>query len=77
MDGVRHRRDHIAQELRRSHLVGPRMEFGECELGRPVDGHEEIELAFGCLHFGNVDMEVSNGVALELLLGGLVALHLG
>lgn len=53
------------------------MEFSECELGCSVDGHEEVELALSCLHFGNVDMEIANGVALEPLLDRFIALHLG
>ena len=49
MQGIWHHRDHIAEELRSSHLVGRGMEFGECELGRLIDGHEEIEPALGRL----------------------------
>lgn len=58
------------------HLVNRGLEFGDREPGRPVDGHDEIEPAIGCLQLCNVDMEVANGVVLELLLGRLVALQL-
>ena len=53
------------------------MEFDIGELAGAIDGDEEIELAFGGLHLGDVDMEVADRVALELLLGRLVALDLG
>ena len=33
----------------------------------------EVKLPFGGLHFGDVDVEVADRVALELLLGRLVA----
>ena len=49
---------------------------GEGELGGPVDGHEEIELAFLGAHLGDVDVEVADRVALERLLGRLVAVDL-
>lgn len=42
-------------------------------LGRPVDGHEEIEVALGCLHLGNTNMDVADGIALESRLDRLVA----
>jgi hypothetical protein len=43
-------------------------QLDEGELGRVVNGHEEIELAFGRLHLGSVQVEVTDRVALELLL---------
>lgn len=77
VQGVWHRRDHIAQELRCCHLVSRRMQFSERELGRSVDGNEEIELALSRLHFGDVNVEIADGVALEPLPGGLVTLDIG
>ncbi len=74
MQGVGHRLDHIAQELRCNQLGGRGMEFGERKLGRPVDGHEQIELALGRLHLCDVDVEVANRIVLELLFGRFVAL---
>jgi hypothetical protein len=32
-----------------------------------INGNEQVELAFGRLHLGNVDVEVADRVALELL----------
>ena len=46
------------------------------ELGCLVDADEEVELAFSCLHLGDVDVEEANGVALELLTLGLVAIDI-
>lgn len=46
------------------------------ELGGPVDTDEEKEIAFGRLHFGDVDVKEADGVALELLPLGFVALDI-
>ena len=77
MQGIWHCLDQIAQELGSNHLAGLGMEFGKRELGGSVNGHKQIELALGCLHLGNVDVKVADGVALEPLLGRLVAWHFG
>ena len=52
------------------------MQLDEGELRGPVDGHEEIELALLGAHLGDVDVEVADRIALELLLGRLVAVDL-
>jgi hypothetical protein len=70
VDLVGNCRDEMAQEFGCDHLGGPLVQFDIGELGRPMDGHEEIELAFRGLHLGDVDVEVSDG---ELRLGRLVA----
>lgn len=57
--------------------VGAFDQLDEGELAGAVDGNEEVELAFGGLHLGDVDVEVSDGIGLEGLLGGLVAFDLG
>jgi len=62
--------------------VGPGMVgLGKAMVGalRPagvVDGHEEIELAFAGAHFGQIEVEVADGIAVELLPSGFCALHL-
>jgi hypothetical protein len=76
MNGVRHGRDQIAQELSGIHLTGFGIEFCEGELGCPVNRYEEIELALGRLHLSNVDVEITDWVALKLLLRLFVAFHL-
>jgi hypothetical protein len=73
VDGVGNGCDQIAQELGGHHLAGLPMEFRTGELGGTIDGNEQIELAFCGLHLGDVDMEVADRVALELLLRRLVA----
>ena len=52
-------------------------QLSDGELAGAVDGDEQVELAFGGLHLGDVDMEEADRVALELLLVGLVALDSG
>ena len=49
-------------------------EMGHGKLAGAVDGHEEIELALGRLHLGDVDVEETDRVALELRPLRLVAL---
>ena len=76
MEGIWHCLDQIAQELCSNHLACLGVEFGKSELRGSVNGHKQIELAFGCLHLGNVDVEIADGVALELFLDRLVAPNL-
>jgi hypothetical protein len=75
VDGVGDGRDEVAQECGGDQLGGPRVQFDIGELGSPIDGHELIEFALGGLNFGNVDVEIADRVALELLPVGLVAVH--
>ena len=44
------------------------MQFDKGELGRAVDRDEHVELALFSAHFGVVDVDVVDRVALELLL---------
>lgn len=57
--------------------VGGLCKLDERELGRSVDGDEEMELAFRRAHLGNVDMEEADRIGLELALGRLVAIDVG
>ena len=43
------------------------MQFSESKLGSAINGNEEIKLTLFCLHLSDVDMKVTNGVALEAL----------
>jgi len=65
MDGVGSGCDEIAQELGCIHLAGFGIELSESEPGRAVNRYKEIQLAFGRLHLGNVDVEVADRVGLE------------
>jgi len=49
----------------------------ESELGGPVDGNEEIQLAFSRLNLSNINVEVAERVGFELRPRRFVALDLG
>lgn len=49
------------------------MQFDVGKLGGAVDRHEHVELTLLGSHFGNVDVEVADRIALELLLRWFVA----
>lgn len=66
----------MLQKLSGSLPVGRVHELGDGELAGAVDGHDQVELSFSCLRFGNVDVEEADGIALELLSLRLVAVHL-
>lgn len=51
--------------------------LSEGELGSSVDGYEEIKPAFSRMHLGNVNVEIADRIALELLLWLFVASDLG
>jgi len=53
------------------------VQFGEGELGGPVDCYEQVELSLGGPHLGDVDVEEADRVALELRAQRLVAVGLG
>jgi hypothetical protein len=50
------------------------MKLDEGEFAHPIDSDEHVELAFGGLHLGDIDMEEADRIALELGLGSLLAL---
>jgi hypothetical protein len=51
----------------------PSQDVGKGELGSSVDVYEEIQPALRRMHLGNVDVEIANRIALELLLRLFVA----
>jgi len=73
MDAIRDSRDQRLEESCRRLHIGTLDQLHESELGSAVDGHKEIELAFGGAYLGQVDMEVADRIALELLPSRLVA----
>jgi hypothetical protein len=77
MDLVRHGGDQRPQKVPRHTPCGFLMQLGKGELGRAINGHKQVESALFRVHLGDIDMEVADRVALELLLGGRVAGHLG
>jgi hypothetical protein len=66
-DGLRH----AVKELPRGAPVRRFTALGDGEPGGPVDGHDERELAFCRLHFGDVDMKEPDGAALAFCRFGL------
>ena len=68
VDPVRHDRAQIAQELGGNHFSRALMQFDIGELRGPVDGDKQPDFTFAGARFGDVDMEISDQVALECLL---------
>lgn len=52
------------------------MQFHEGELGRTIDGDEQVEPAFGRVNLGQIDMEVAERIGLEARPLGFVAVDL-
>ena len=77
VDAVRNSFDERFKEGGRSPRVSLFHEFDDGELRGPVDGHEQIELAFGGSHLGQVDVEEADRICVELLPARLVALDFG
>ena len=58
--------DQMAQEIASCAPLGLAMKFDEDEFARSIDGDEHVELAFGALHLGDIDVEEADRIALEL-----------
>ena len=65
VDLVGHGRDEAAKEVARDTPRRLLVQLGEGELGRAVDGHEEVELALLGPDLGNIDVEEADRIALE------------
>jgi hypothetical protein len=76
VDPIGHGFQQRLEELPGRISVSRHNELSDGEFSRSVNAHKEIELTFSRLHLGNVDMEEHDGVALELLALGLVALDI-
>jgi len=68
--------DEILQKLGRLQLPRLSMQFNKGKFAGAVDRNEQIQLPFGCLYLGNIDVEIADWIALELFLRGLAALDL-
>ena len=75
VDAVRHCLEGSFKEAGGGGHVGAIEQLDEGELRRTVDGHEQVELAFGIAQLGDIHVEEANRVAAELLFGQLVAFH--
>jgi len=76
VDLVGKRLDYPFQEGRRRGSSSLPDQLHDGEFARPINGDIEIELAFGGLNLGDIDVEIADGIGLEPFLGGLVALDL-
>ena len=74
---VRDGLDQPAQEIRGVAARDCLAELDKDELRGPVDGDEEIELAFGGSDLGDIDMEIADRIGLELPLLGRLPFNLG
>jgi hypothetical protein len=77
VDAVGHGGNKGFEEGRGCDAGGALDQLDKGELAGAVDGHEAVELAFGGLHRGDVDVEEADRVGLEGRLGGPVALDFG
>lgn len=77
VDLVRHGFDKMAQKVGGGLAKGLAIQVDDGEFARAINGHEEIEPALRRLHLGDVDMEETDGIALELLLRKQIAVYIG
>lgn len=75
VDLVWNRLDQRDEEGRGGDPAGLRLQLGEGKFARPINGDEQAtkKLPFGGLHLGDVDVEIADRIALELLLRSDVA----
>ena len=73
---VRHGLQQVFEELPCCAPIGLVDQLGDCELAGAVYADEQIELSFGSLHLGDIDVEETNRITLEALTLGLVALDI-
>ena len=66
VDAIRNEFDELLEELRSRPTIGLRDELSEGELGSAINGDEEMKLAFCGAHFGEIEMEVTDGIGFEL-----------
>ena len=77
MDLVGHGFEQVLKEFPGCFSVGLLDELSDRKLAGAVDADEQVELAFGSLHLGNIDVEEPDWIAFEALTFGLVALDVG
>ena len=76
VDLIRDCFEHVLQELPGRLSVSRCNELGNREFGSSVNAYEQIELPFGGLHLSDIYVEEPDGIPLELLALGLVALDI-
>jgi hypothetical protein len=68
MPFVGHFIQYAPPKIGRHDPFGARVEFGKGHLAGAVDGHKKVLLAFFGLDLGKIDVQLADGVVLELLL---------
>jgi hypothetical protein len=63
----------VAEELGGDHVVGFFVQLGIGKFTRPVNGDQQVELAFFRADLRDVDMDVAQGIGLELFLRRFLA----
>jgi hypothetical protein len=71
VNSVWHHRSEIAQELCGNHFAALGMQFDEDKLAGSINSNKYIELALSSLNFSNIDMEVTDCIALNFFFKGL------
>ncbi len=77
MDAVRHGFQQVFEKLPRCPSISLVDQLGDCELAGAIDTDEQVELAFGGMHLGDIDVKEADWVALEALPLWLVAFDIG
>src|SRR5260370_8146210 len=67
VDAIRNGSDECLEEGSGRLHIGLFHEFDHSELRGPVDGHEEVELAFARSHFAHVHMKEAHPITAQLL----------
>lgn len=68
VDAVRDGRDEFTQKVGGGAPRGAFHQASESELGSAIHSDKEVQLAFARAHFGQIDMEVADGIFFKLLL---------
>ena len=77
MDCVGHGPGECAQEVSCDASCGLFVQLYEGKLGDPVDCNQQVESTLSCLDLGNIDVEITEGVGLELALARSGGLDIG
>ena len=77
MDAIRNGLDECFEERSGGSHVCLFDELDHSELRGAVDGHEQVELAFGGSHLSQVDVEEADRIRIKLLPARSVTLDLG
>lgn len=67
----------VLEKLPRRSSISFVDELGDSELAGAVDADEQIQLAFGSLHLGNIDVKEADRIAFEALTFWLVSFDVG